>query len=357
MTFVLMMDSTYRDLATRTLSLLKQTGEYRIIILLVGAPGSGKSTIAQRVVDILNEQHSTLGKHHSEKHITGGDLLHSNDDLPKYDPSTPIDIEDDNYTPTIDHDTSSSRTIIRGRGGDDTAIKIESSCISSHNKDSTFAQVIPMDGFHLPRSILTQFKDSTTAILRRGSPFTFDSSLVVRLVSTLNDTLHVNAQGLEPLDTCTTDIPDIYIPSFDHAEHDPKQYGTKIHGSARVLIMEGLYLLLDDPVWGKIARCLEPSVEREEVDMAQVSRIKENNVGEIPVPNGKNHEFWKILIDDSKMLQRVGKRHVKAGIVKTLEEGEERVKVNDLPNGKRVYRESFRGDIDIVSIDDQKETN
>ncbi|ODQ61730.1 hypothetical protein WICANDRAFT_25162 [Wickerhamomyces anomalus NRRL Y-366-8] len=245
------MDSTYTDLANRTLRLLERSNSYRILILLIGAPGSGKSTIAQRVI-----QKST---------------------------------------------------------------GVESSI-------DQFAQVVPMDGFHLPRRVLHQFKDSKTAIARRGSPFTFDSSLIVQLVENINETLQIKAEGIDALETAISDIPDIYIPSFNHAEHDPKQFGTVIHSSSRVLIMEGLYLLLNEPI------------------------------DDVEVPNGKNYELWKIITDEDTMLYRVGKRHLNAGIVKTLKEGEDRVKFNDLPNGKLVYAKSFKSDLNIFSIDDENES-
>jgi pantothenate kinase len=338
------MESTYEELATRALTLLEKSGSYRIIILLIGAPGSGKSTVAQRCVDILNKLHRSKGNQLDQ--ILETEVLRSkNEDLPLYDPDDPIDFEDEHYKPK--RELINDGLVIRGRGGDNTAMKIQFDRTTNSND---YAQVIPMDGFHLPRSVLAKFRDPELASLRRGSPFTFDSSLVVTLIDNLKETLDVDSpKGLSPLDTIHTSIPDIYIPSFDHTERDPKQYGTCIHSNSRILIMEGLYLLLNSPVWCDIPKILNPDVtmNQEESHITELSKI--------PIPSNKRHEFWKILIDDGTILSRLGLRHLQAGIVNSLEEGEERVKINDLPNGKRVYSESFKSDINIISIDDCNE--
>lgn len=351
MNIIFEMDSTYTDLASRTLQLLESSGKYRILILLIGAPGSGKSTIAQRVVDILNEQHI---QYNQRREISIDESLDSkvNDVLPNYDPLEEIDVEDEEFEPRIEH-TDSKEIIIRGRGGDDTAIKLTKN--SNPNNTDHFAQVVPMDGFHLPREVLHKFKDSSHAFARRGSPFTFDSSLIVQLVENINETLDIKNNGLSNLEIAKTNIPDIHIPSFDHSEHDPKQFGTIIHSSSRILIMEGLYLLLNQPIWEKIPRILNPNIKFEPLDPNLTDLPNINKLDNIPIPLGKNYEFWKIIIDDDTMLYRVGKRHLNAGIVTTLQEGEDRVKLNDLPNGKLVYKQSFKSDLNIVSIDDKNE--
>lgn len=347
------MESTYTDLANRALKLLESSKDYRILILLIGAPGSGKSTIAQRVVDILNEKHIQYNQD-SKRNIDGHFHTSVNAKLPKYDRFQTIDFEDEQYTPTLQSLEDGETTIIRGRGGDDTALKITQNSKASSDDDH-FAQVVPMDGFHLPRRVLRQFKDPVNAIARRGAPFTFDSSLIVHLVENINETMSIKAEGIDPLETAVSDIPDIHIPSFDHAEHDPKQFGTVIRSSSRVLIMEGLYLLLNEPVWERIPKVLSPSISYDPNGVNIKADIKANKIDEIEIPVGKNYDFWRIITDDDTMLYRVGKRHLNAGIVQTLKEGEERVKLNDLPNGKLVEKRSFNSDLNIVSIDDINE--
>lgn len=351
------MDSTYTDLANRALKLLEYSNKYRILILLIGAPGSGKSTIAQRVVDILNE---TYLKHNQSQDFTIDDEFNNeiNIKLPNYDPNIEINFEDENYIPTKQINNKDQSIIIRGRGGDDTAIKISP---PSKISKPHFAQVIPMDGFHLPRRCLYKFKNNDNAIKRRGSPFTFDSSLLVHLVSNINETLKININkeiSSSPLNIANSNIPDIFIPSFDHSEHDPKPFGTTIFSNSRILIMEGLYLLLNNPIWDQIPKTLNPNIKFEKINLNLNASLQNiNKLNNIPIPQNKNFEFWKIIIDDNTILYRVGKRHLNSGIVETLKEGEERVKLNDLPNGKKVYKESFKSDLNIFSIDDINEEN
>lgn len=364
MSRVIMMESTYRDLAERALALLQGSQEYRVVILLVGAPGSGKSTVAQRCVDIINELHRTRGK------VVMGSANGGGTQYPRiecesqrmYDPLAQIDYEDECFEPSVEMTTKGC--IVRGRGGHDTAIKVEYNMddgrgVSSSDDAVELAQVVPMDGFHLPRRVLDRFKDRENAYRRRGSPFTFDSSLLVELISILKLTSLDISSRLSPLDTLNSHhaVPDIYIPSFDHMEKDPKMFGTCIKSSSRILIIEGLYLLLNNPVWEKIPKLLEPTVQMPNSCTPQELNFSEstNRISQLPVPEMKNHEFWKLLIDDNKILSRLGSRHLRAGIVSTLQEGEDRVRVNDLPNGQKVYSESFQSDIDIISIDDPNE--
>lgn len=354
------MEQTYEDLAERALRLLEQSPNYRVVILLIGAPGSGKSTVAERCVQILNKWHKTRGTC-----LMGGDPIDSsvdtNNDLPLYNKDTPIDVEDDHFIPT--RQIVPDGVVIRGRGGDDTAIKVQHYLQDGTHTTDCFAQAVPMDGFHLPRSVLAQFKDPVYAAQRRGSPFTFDSSLVVELIHNLQKTIQVRKDGtITSLDTSTNmGLPNIYVPSFDHTHKDPKTFDNCIHSTSRIVIVEGLYLLLNNPVWCDIPRILDPNVSMDSRKASpNTCPIETQNaeVSEKPItPRGKSHEFWKILIDDSKILSRLGNRHLQAGIVPTLQEGEDRVKVNDLPNGKKIYSESFKSDIDIFTIDDPNENS
>lgn len=335
------------DLATRAVDLLAKSGTYRVVIVLVGAPGSGKSTVAQRVVGLLNQRHRDQGHCRDDVMPTMPTLRNTR--LPAHDIHRSIDLEDEHYTPT--REDIDDGVMLRGRGGDETAIKINKSAVNSDH----YAQVIPSDGFHLPRSVLSQFKDPVLASQRRGAPTTFDSSLVVALVENLKATLEVPS-SLPPLDTTIhSGLPEIHIPSFDHKEKDPRQFGILIHPSSRILIMEGLYLLLNNPVWEEIPRMLNPQVEVIDEPLRWDASLL-TDLSKIPVPEGKNHEFWTILVDDEKILSRLGNRHLNAGIVSTLKEGEERVRMNDLQNGKKIYTEGFKNDITIISIDDVNES-
>lgn len=349
-----MMDSTYQDLAERALQLLQKSGKYRIVILLIGAPGSGKTTIANRVVDLINK------KFREEGRVVDNDCCESvlegfNDSLPKYNAEDVIDYENEEYIPTIEKINNTD--IIRGRGEDLTSIKITNEFESDNDQ---LAQVIPMDGFHLPRVILKKFKDSEKAFDKRGSTFTFDSTLIVKLVENLNETIQVsNDHHINSLEILkNSKIPNIYIPNFDHSSHDPSKFGCKINSNSRILIMEGLYLLLNNPIWDRIPKNFKPNIEMDlkNKNFHNYEDLIFNNIKEISVPKDKNFEFWKILINEKKILTRVSKRHLNAGIVNNLKKGEERVKLNDLPNGEKIYKESFKSDLNIISIDDSNES-
>lgn len=81
--------------------------------------------------------------------------------------------------------------------------------------------VIPMDGYHLPRARL-----SAGDLARRGAPHTFDSA---RLRADL-ERLRRQRHGL--------------FPAFDHAKKDPEPDAIRVTSAHRVIIVEGLYLLL-----------------------------------------------------------------------------------------------------------------
>jgi pantothenate kinase len=97
--------------------------------------------------------------------------------------------------------------------------------------------VMPMDGFHLPRSALDQMPDPATAHARRGAPFTFDPA---GFCSCLGNVRAALADGK-----------DVAVPTFDHAVGDPVEAGLTIAGATRVVLVEGNYMLL-----GRLGRAL-----------------------------------------------------------------------------------------------------
>jgi pantothenate kinase len=97
--------------------------------------------------------------------------------------------------------------------------------------------VMPMDGFHLPRSALDQMPNPETAHARRGAPFTFDA---VGFCSCLSNVRAALADGK-----------DVAVPTFDHAVGDPVEAGSTIPGATRVVLVEGNYMLL-----GRLGRAL-----------------------------------------------------------------------------------------------------
>lgn len=101
---------------------------------------------------------------------------------------------------------------------------------------------LPMDGFHFYRRELDAFADPAEAHARRGAPFTFD---VGRFVDKLEE---VRGAGVGTW------------PSFDHAEGDPIEDAIRVEAGTRVVILEGIYLLLREPSpWAAVRTFLDES--------------------------------------------------------------------------------------------------
>ena len=94
------------------------------------------------------------------------------------------------------------------------------------------AAVVPMDGFHLDNGIL----EARSLLARKGAPETFDVAGFGALVARLQ------AED------------EVVIPVFDRAR-DLAVAGARVIGpEARVLLVEGNYLLLNEAPWRGLAR-------------------------------------------------------------------------------------------------------
>ncbi|KAH7207824.1 P-loop containing nucleoside triphosphate hydrolase protein [Fusarium redolens] len=108
--------------------------------------------------------------------------------------------------------------------------------------------VLPMDGFHYTRTTLSSFEDPDHAFRRRGAPFTFDAAALLDFVVLLKKT-----------PVTADDEPQIIIkaPGFDHARKDPIPDAIEISSHAKVVIIEGNYLLLDQEPWSRISTLVD----------------------------------------------------------------------------------------------------
>ena len=99
------------------------------------------------------------------------------------------------------------------------------------------------DGFHFPKTTLANLPCPTTAFRRRGAPFTFDADAFVKAVASLHK-----------CPVTPHDVPELAVrlPSFDHAVQDPISDDIHVSSSARVIIVEGNYLLLDERPWNNV---------------------------------------------------------------------------------------------------------
>lgn len=237
----LVMESIYHDLATRILVNTAERKSQRYIVAIAGGPGSGKTTVANNVVTRIN-------------------------------------------------------------------------AVQQQQKE--FAVCISMDGFHLPRSSLDAFPNREEAYIRRGAPWTFDVDGIVEFVGRLrrwaNTTPLSSTTRYTEEEHCTTSlynekrIPKDHLPAptFSHSLKDPVPNSLLIPPSATIIILEGNYLLLDQPKWRGIAPLMDFRVF--------------------------------IRVDLEIMRGRVARRHVRAGIEPDIENGFRRVDGNDAVNARMV---------------------
>jgi pantothenate kinase len=204
---------------------------------------------------------------------------------------------------------SQSRTLIAlagPPGSGKTTIAAEVVRRLNSQSSSPYAVVLPMDGFHLSRSTLSQMPNSEEAFERRGAAWTFDAEGVVSLVDKLDSTRN---------DREIT----ISAPAFDHAEKDPVEDAILIKPDVSLIILEGNWILYDQKPWKRISQIVD--------------------------------DTWFVDVDPELAVDRVAKRHIISGIEDTWEKAESRARGNDLANGEEVRRNLVEPGITIWSVD------
>ncbi|MCV7054287.1 nucleoside/nucleotide kinase family protein [Mycolicibacterium gilvum] len=120
---------------------------------------------------------------------------------------------------------------------------------------------VPMDGFHLADAQLRRLG----LLDRKGAPETFDA-----------------AGYAHALNRIRTDVDsDVYVPGFDRDLEQPLAAALVVPASARLVLTEGNYLLLDQPAWRRVRRTLD--------------------------------QTWFVSADDSLRVERLIARHVEFG--------------------------------------------
>ena len=159
------------------------------------------------------------------------------------------------------------------------------------------ATVVPMDGFHLPNSILKERRLTKS----KGAPETFDADSFVELINRLHE------------------FPDqsIMCPAYDREIHDPVKNAITIQPRNRLIIIEGNYLLLNDSPWNTIRT--------------------------------KMDEVWYIDTPLKTIKERLFYRHIAGGTSK--EEAERKVISVDLPNVELIKKTCSLAD-KIICPDD-----
>jgi pantothenate kinase len=145
------------------------------------------------------------------------------------------------------------------------------------------SQVVPMDGFHLANAELARLGRAD----RKGAPDTFDAAGFAALLQRLRN----QAPG---------EI--VYAPEFRREIEEPVAGALALHHDTGLLIVEGNYLLLDDPPWAPVAALLD--------------------------------EVWFIDVDDALRIQRLIARHQAFG--RTAEAARAWVEQTDEPNARRI---------------------
>lgn len=152
------------------------------------------------------------------------------------------------------------------------------------------AVIVPMDGYHLPRSCL-----SPEELERRGAPHTFDLGA-----------LRTDLRRLREGRTGS-------FPAFDHARKDPQPAAILVPDTATLVIVEGLYLLLTE--WA-LAPLFDLTIH-------------------LDCP-----------FEDA--MERLVARHVESGLASSRVDALERIAANDVLNARIVLDDGCRQRADLV---------
>ncbi|MEE4022460.1 nucleoside/nucleotide kinase family protein [Gordonia sp. PKS22-38] len=96
--------------------------------------------------------------------------------------------------------------------------------------------LVPMDGFHLSNRVLDDLGRSD----RKGAPDTFDADGFVSLIERI----------------ASDDDRPVYCPGFDHSMGEPVAARLVVGRAARVVVVEGNYLALEDDPWRRLPHLL-----------------------------------------------------------------------------------------------------
>jgi pantothenate kinase len=162
-------------------------------------------------------------------------------------------------------------------------------------KGADWVAHVPMDGFHLADAQLERIG----ARGRKGAPDTFDAAGYAHLLE------RVKWEVDEP----------VYVPGFDRTLEQPLAAALVVLPSARLVVTEGNYLLLDDPDWARARRAMDA--------------------------------VWFVASDESERIARLVARHIEFG--KTPDEARAWVATTDQRNAELVAGTVGRAERVIVN--------
>lgn len=115
---------------------------------------------------------------------------------------------------------------------------------------------VSLDGWHLPLSALTP-----TTLARRGAVFTFDAEGYQRFVRRVR----------------ADDESEVEFMEFDHAIKDPSVAPVPVRRENRIVLIEGLYLLLDEEGWRDVVGLYDMTVYVDVDEKVGRRRVIERN--------------------------------------------------------------------------------
>ncbi|MBC8076536.1 MAG: hypothetical protein H7Y32_10715 [Chloroflexales bacterium] len=123
------------------------------------------------------------------------------------------------------------------------------STLAAHLAEAVNAATAPntlvalgMDGFHLTKDALRQLPNPAEAFARRGAPWTFDTDALLQRLQRVRA-----AAGRAA----------VLWPDFQHDIGDPVEGAFAVPPAARVVLVEGLYLLHDAAGWQPISQLFD----------------------------------------------------------------------------------------------------
>lgn len=152
------------------------------------------------------------------------------------------------------------------------------------------AILLPMDGYHIPRSRL-----DSEGLRRRGAPWTFDFERLRKDLTLLKQ----ERSGR--------------FPDFDHAAKDPQEGAIVVTTRHRLVVVEGLYLLLKE--WGL------------------------GDIFDLTI---------FIDCDTGTAMQRLARRHVQCGLEPDLEKAFRRIEQNDILNAETILHDGCANRADVI---------
>jgi pantothenate kinase len=135
----------------------------------------------------------------------------------------------------------------------------------------------------------------------------------------------------------------VWAPSFDHALKDPVARAIRVGRAQRVVVLEGNYVLLQDSAPSSSSSSSSSFSSSSSPTTASSAWVEAAALLD---------ERWFVAVDEGVAARRLVARHVAAGIAAGEDEAWERVRGNDLVNGREIVRCKGVVDEEVVSKED-----